>query len=163
MSKYCMLGPILRRYTYLRDSLVHNSVLPCTEVVDKPWGIFRCGSCSECPFIRESAGCMLPDGTWFETHFAVNCAMISIFATWWPASVAHSMWVRPSVPFHKHIHDHIYYTPRINTLFGWHVGLTHKYDARVMKFMALDRVMENPRGRTLTDECYNGRLGGYTA
>lgn len=51
-------------------------------------------------------------------------------------------------PFHKLIHDHVYYVPKLNTPIGHHIGLKHNYDTLAM-ILALDHVWENPRGGDL--------------
>lgn len=49
-------------------------------------------------------------------------------------------------PFHKRIHDHIYYVPKLNTPIECHIGLKHNYNTLSMSFMALDHVQKDPRG-----------------
>lgn len=67
-------------------------------------------------------------------------------STWWLAPCGAFYVGKTKWHFHKHVHDQIYYMPKINTPIGQHIGLLRNYYVTVMQFMALDRVMENTRG-----------------
>lgn len=51
-------------------------------------------------------------------------------------------------PFWKRVKDHVYYANSglLNTTMGHHVVLKHQYDPLVLKFSALNRIHEDPRG-----------------
>lgn len=79
------------------------------QAEDGPWGIFKCGFCPECLFIQEGAGFHVVYAR-VGVVYQMTCDCGTFYMT------------KTKRPSHKRIHDHIYFTSKLNTPDGWHVG-----------------------------------------
>lgn len=128
----------------LRDRLVHSRFnAAAVSKTALRGGTSPFGHCDICKYVDNKQKCKLPNGKWHSTKALVTCQTEGVIylAQWLCVG-------KTKQPFYVSIRDHIkpILKKKIVTANSRHVGIHHKFDPSVNKFLALDHVPLDLRG-----------------
>lgn len=148
LAKYIRPTPevVFRRARSLRDQLTSSHYTPTRPLRSGPNGTFKCRDCPWCPWVHEGRHFVLPNGETLTPCTFANCGTKGVI--YLMNCVCKAFYVGKTIrEFRQRIGDHLYDSENGKlTTIGRHIGLHHRFDNSVVKFLVLEVVQSNPRG-----------------
>ena len=139
---------MFRKCPSLGSKLTASEYKPKQKTAICTRGISKCGQCSYCPWVLEGTTFKLPNGETFKPTFQATCTTKGVI--YLMLCNCGAFYVGKTIrEFKKRMYDHIYYSQyaKMITPVSRHLGLYHRFDVSQVKFIVLDVIPEDPRGR----------------
>lgn len=148
LAKYIRSTPevVFRRARSLRDQLTSSHYTPTRPPKTGPNGTFKCEDCPRCPWVHEGRHFVLPNGETFASRTLANCGTKGVI--YLMNCTCQAFYEGKTIrELRQRIGDHLYDSENGKlTTIGRHIGLYHRFDNSVVKFLVLEVVQPNPRG-----------------
>lgn len=136
-----------RRSQSIKDRIVHSHYDPSPISTSSNRGTRPCHKCDFCRYIHATRTIALPNGRLYAPKFAVTCQSVGI--VYLMTCGCNAFYVgKAKRPFFHRIRDHVSLVckKRMETPISRHMGLFHKFDDTMMRFVALEYVPPGERG-----------------